>query len=69
MAAAAWAATSRRTADSESDGAPTVSRQIRMITPITEPSRTTGSNSAERALVAATSGAARAGCSDASATK
>ena len=69
MAIAACAATSRSTPAAASGSASSGRCQITIRTPATSPSRRTGSKTAERALVASTSGAASAGWLRASATK
>ena len=69
IATAACAASSRSTPLGASGSASSGTRQITISTPATWPSRSTGSNTAERASVASTSGVASAGCVRASATK
>ena len=69
IATAACAASSRSTPAGASCSASSGFCQITISTPATWPSRSTGSNTAERAPVASTSGAASAGCEFASATK
>ena len=69
IATAACAATSRSTDAGASGSDSTGACQITISTPATSPSRSTGSKTAERALVASTSGGASAGWLRASATK
>jgi hypothetical protein len=69
IATAACAASSRSIPPAPSGTDSIGSCQITISTPQTWPSRSTGSNSAERADVASTSGCASAGCVRASATK